>query len=309
MKDMMKGPVGRPAVIQINSPSAQIIADCIESGLSIKRACYQLNEHLFENNEETVGESAVHHLVKRLKPKVSIVKKRKQGSMDPNHKWSRIRFSFCKQLLVRFGELEFPNDLPCFQRSTAGPLEISQIVWWDETHRKCLIGGISSSRDFILKFKRNVEGKLDLEKSEYSTDECRKLDYKFEQEGRFGLGCALVEVKPHDGSWLERREKCPMFDYSARTLLSIKDYEIKKRQEFNRICNLSTKSAVWISNPRDPAAIYKSDQLIVLNKVGKKGRNVRKARNQVGERRKVSHRRKDEGNDRNKCKGTYENER
>ena len=129
VKDLERGPVGRPPVIDIKSPSAQIIADCVESGLSIKRACYVLNEHLFENNEQTVGESAVHYLIKRLKPKVSIVKKRKQGSTDPNHKWSRIRFGFCKQLLVRFGVLEFPNDRPCFQRENAGPLELSQIVW------------------------------------------------------------------------------------------------------------------------------------------------------------------------------------
>ena len=70
-----------------------------------------------------------------------------------------------------------------------------------------------------MNFKRNLEGKLDLEKGEYSTDECRKLDCKFEQEGKFGLGCALVEVQAHDGSWLERGEKCPMFDYSGRTLI------------------------------------------------------------------------------------------
>ena len=109
-----------------------------------------------------------------------------------------------------------------------------------------------------------------MEKGEYSTDECRKLDCKFEQEGRFGLGCALVEMKAHDGSWIERGEKCPLFDYSGRTLLSIKDFETKKRQEFNRVRNLSSKSAAWISNPRDPNALYESDRLIVLIKVGKK---------------------------------------
>ena len=86
VKDMAKGPIGRPPVIQINSIKAQIIADCIESGLSIKRACYKLNKHHLKNNKETVGESTVHHLVKRLQPKVSVVKKRKQGRIDPNHK-------------------------------------------------------------------------------------------------------------------------------------------------------------------------------------------------------------------------------
>ena len=271
---------GRTPKISIKSASAQIIADCIESGLSVKRACYQLNEHLFENNEETVSESAVYHLIKTLKPQVNVVKKRKQGSTDPSHKWSRIRYGFCKQLLARFGVKQFPNDRPCFNRSVAGPLEVSQVVWWDETHRKCLVGGLSSSKEFVLKFKRNSEGKLDADNGEYSKEECRKLDCKYEQEGRFGLGCAVIEQQKQDGSWFERGMKCKLFDYSGKTLISLKDYEAKKNQEFLRIRSLSTKSAVWISNPRQPGTIYECDALTVLNKIGKKRRIVSKTRHQ-----------------------------
>ena len=63
--------------------------------------------------------------------------------------------------------------------------------------------------------------------------------------------------------------RCKQFDYSGKTLISLKDYEAKKNQEFLRIRSLSTKSAVWISNPRQPGTIYECDALTVLNKIKK----------------------------------------
>ena len=70
---------GRPYKIQISSPSAQIIADCLESGLSIRQTYRHLNKLLLDNNERTVSESAVYHVIKRLNPKISKVKKQNKA--------------------------------------------------------------------------------------------------------------------------------------------------------------------------------------------------------------------------------------
>ena len=130
-----------------------------------------LNEHLLEeeNSEKHEGytRSAVESLILRMNPKIEKITKRKKGSKDPTHPWSRARFLWSKQLLVRFGELPSEPEDPRFDRDKAGKLELSQIVWWDETHRKCLIGGISTNRNFTMKFRRNKDGKLDLRGGEF----------------------------------------------------------------------------------------------------------------------------------------------
>ena len=84
-----------------------------------------------------------------------------------------MRLLVSKQLLVRFGKLVIPDALPCLQRDLMGPLDLSHIVWWDETHRKCHIGGFSAGRDFCLKFKRDEQGKLD-SNGQYSDKEVSK---------------------------------------------------------------------------------------------------------------------------------------
>ena len=118
---------------------------------------------------------------------------------------------------------------------------MDQIVWWDETHRKCLIGGISSTRDFCLQFKRDEKGKLDFKNGEYSSKEIKKLNCKYEDEGRFGLGCALVTPLDQDGNTLFHLGKCfQFFDYSGKLLISPDDFEQKKQQEFHRVKSLSS---------------------------------------------------------------------
>ena len=210
--------------------------------------------------------SAVLLLVGKLKPKLVHTKKLKQGSMDPNDPWCRARYLQCKQLLVRFGRLQVPNPPPCFDPNHLGKLHLSQIVWWDETHRKCTIGGFSASRNFSFKFRRDENGKL-CEQGEFSKEEVSVLNCKYEKEGRFGLGCAVVA--PACGAPLVGRV-CPAFDYSGKTILSIDDFEKVMRQEFARVRQLSDRTKLWITSNRDPQDLFMDDKLCILDKVGKK---------------------------------------
>ena len=257
---------GREAKIKINSIQAQIVADAVEMGLSTSRAWHLLNENELEEGREAVSLSAVNSLVAKLNPKLVHTKKRKQGSNDPKDLWCRARYLQCKQLLVRFGKLVIPNPPPCFDPEVIGRLEISQVVWWDETHRKCVIGGFSASRNISYKFRRDANGKLDAE-GEFLSGQVSVLNCKYEKEGRFGLGCAVVAPLDCDG--LVGRV-CPAFDYSGKTILSLDDFDKQMMQEFNRVRHLSNKTKTWITSARDPQDLFCSDALSVLDKVGKK---------------------------------------
>ena len=68
------------------------------------------------------------------------------------------------QLLAQLDELE-SEDIPRplerkFAREEIGHLHLNQVVWWDETHRKCLIGGLSATKDVYLRFPRDKNGKV-----------------------------------------------------------------------------------------------------------------------------------------------------
>ena len=107
-----------------------------------------------------------------------------------------------------------------------GHLSLDQIAWWDETHRKCLIGGIAGSREFALRFKWNKHGLLD-SKGEYRDDKIVKLNVKYENEGRFGLGCAKITKTINNPNNLPSGIVLKPFDYSGKVLISVMDYEKK----------------------------------------------------------------------------------
>ena len=166
----------RPLLISIDSPEAQIVADGIESGLSIRKTWHNLNRHRQECNLELLSESTVISAFRRMKPKIRRIKKRKQGSRDPDSTWSRARYEWVTQLLVRLGELddeEIPRPLERrFSRDHVGHLHLHQVVWWDETHRKCLIGGLSCTKNYQILFPRDSSGKLCLS-GKYSKKKCQ----------------------------------------------------------------------------------------------------------------------------------------
>jgi len=260
---------GKKVVIGPNTIQAQIVADALESGQSINTAWHLVNKHEIESNgseAESISKSAVMGLVKRLNPKLITVKKRKQESTNPDDPWCRARHLWCKQLIVRFGIVKVTDPTPAFDINLIGNLKLEQVVWWDETHKKCLIGGFSSSREFGFVFKRDKQGKIDEKVGSYSEKDVEKLNVKYETEGRFGLGCACVQ--PVDSEGFEGRS-CEIFDYSGRTIITIKDYEACKKNEFDRIRKLKDTSKVWISKQRPNNVIYEEEPLTALDGIGK----------------------------------------
>ena len=82
--------------IRLNSNEAQIIADGMESGLSIQRVWENTNMYRREKNDELVSEAAIYYAVLNMKPKIVNMTKRKQGSSDPNSNWVQARWAWTR---------------------------------------------------------------------------------------------------------------------------------------------------------------------------------------------------------------------
>ena len=263
----------RQMKIRIDSPEAQIMADSLEGGLSIHNTWININMHRLDNGYELISKSCVLYALQKMKPRVVRIKKRKQGSSDPNSAWSLARNAWCTQLLARFGKLQHVHG-PIerrFQREIVGKLDIHQIVWWDETHRKCLIGGITSHKDFNLQFPRNKNGRLDVVNGEYSNEEKSVLNVKYEKECRLGLGVAVVVPLAEDGTSLPHNgRRCHPFNYTTKVLISVDDYKRLKKVEIKRVKNLTGRLGVWIESQRIKGVLYRNDTLNQMKGVGQK---------------------------------------
>ena len=210
-----------------------------------------------------------------MRPKIVNISKRKQGSSDPGSNWAQASYAWTQQLLARFGQLE---------RKKAGPIErkydphlqeklsLHQIVWWDETHRKCLIGGQNPSKTIQMLFPRDKEGKIDVENGEYTKEQKTILNVKYEKECRLGLGVAMVAPLGPDGTILSQvGRRCHPYDYSSKVMISIDDYERLKKIEINRVKSLKGQNGYWITCSRDKdIKYYNDDPVLLLKGVGKK---------------------------------------
>ena len=70
-----------------------------------------------------------------------------------------------------------------------------------------------------------------------------KLNFKYESEGHFGLGCAQVSKKIDDTTCSPPiAVVMPPFDYSGKTIISLADYKSVINSEIRRVKGLSSKS-------------------------------------------------------------------
>ena len=262
----------RPHLIKLDSPEAQIVADGIEAGLSIHRSWQNVNQHRLECGMELISESSVISVIRRLKPKLKKIRRRKQGSTDPESHWSRARLQWATQLLVRFGELDEDLDRPLerrFHRDVIGHLDIHQVVWWDETHRKCLIGGLSRTKNYHIMFPRNSDGKIDTKNGEYSNKEISILNVKYEKESRMGLGCAMVTPLDADNHPLPAEgRRCRLFDYTSKVLVSISDGKKMIANEIRRVKTCSSRTTKWIDRTASDGKVYCDDSITNLKNCG-----------------------------------------
>lgn len=250
--------IGRPPFLSTESIEAQICADTQEKGFSVSLTWHAINQHRRESCMPSVTKSVVKGLIQQLQPKISWVRKVTQGNRDPNSHWAVARWLFSMQFLIRLRVIDsqqitltnkddglertFIPDYWNTKNLTA--IKLSQIAWWDETHRKCTIGGLSGAKEYFLKFPRDEKGSYD-PKGMDSNELVTQLKVKYCQETRICLGVVALPkfnvpsngIDNNDTELIGKRLK--PFVYSGKVILSISDWKKKRLPKFTvlKICS------------------------------------------------------------------------
>ena len=230
---------GRKPIIAVDSVEAEIIADAIESGNSIKMASHIANKYREEKGRDSLTLSAVTGCFHRLRPEIKPLKRGKQGSMDIASAWCQASFRWFAQLQLCFGLITFEHKMfeqllganynktdppDCYNIRKLPKYKLTKIAWFDETHKKCHIGEsgsrIGAGRDDLsICFQRDDKGKLDLKNGNYAKRAKRVLNCKYEKESRLCFGVFLGVVNGVEvGQKIEK-----VFNYSEKKIITWTD--------------------------------------------------------------------------------------
>jgi hypothetical protein len=95
----------------INSPyEYQIIVDVVEKVKGSEMVLLLLNQYRETKALGSVGLTTVRWAIKRLRPGICKIRKRKQGNKEVHSPWANARIGWSTQLLVRQGLHEFKPD-------------------------------------------------------------------------------------------------------------------------------------------------------------------------------------------------------
>ena len=283
---------GRKSIISTDSQEAQIIADSMESGMSIVCTWGLVNAHRECEELPSVTLSAVYGCVVRLRPKCERVQSAKQGSKNPKDKMSRARFAWCLQLAVRLKivgpkeirdiltqrglitteDVELPQE---YDPDKLSSISEDQFVTWDEVHKKVQPGSDkgtlkSTVKDTVYKFPRDNFGKVDLVNGTYSDEPVSSMKCKYTDEIRLSLGVAVVTPVVDGVEQPKEGRRCTPFVYSGKTLLSIPDYDKKIASEIERVRTMKGgHKNGWVVAPQQTREkTYLDDPVSKLKKVG-----------------------------------------
>lgn len=284
---------GRKPAIAHGSLSQELVVTLDENGASLRAVRQQVNEARANESLEPVSTTAITTCMQRLAPEVSPPQHRQQGSLDPTAEWSKAGWGLCLQTNIRYGLMTdeedirkeinrhasvvgdepLPDDEPLpayFDPAELGYVDLQDVVVFDETHRKVVIGGAGHrgrAGAVKRKYRRDAEsGALTTEPdAPVSTEERPIMDTKYEQEMRILAGFGFdpegrgVAMEP--------------LSYTGKRVPMLKEYEAEVRKEIERIQSLADgarASKEWIMGGRVPGAeLFMDDPVGLLHGVGK----------------------------------------
>ena len=286
------------AAIQPDSVAALIIAESMEDGAGIRRA-HQDAMHWLRRRQES-GEQDVEYwglstsyaCYLRMKPTVTVVQKRCQGSDDPRSAWCQACLGWVTQLLVRTG-VDIPPEwggplteeekkLPWFQEENLTLFSPHQVAEWDETHQDLvMLGGSGRSqrgKEIQVRFHRMPDGTIDttggLQEGSALAQQRNRLSVKYDTQVRFLLGTASVllpdgtdRTNGTDGTVEGRR--CAALEYTDRFVLTHEDFFVRIKTEIGRVKTLEGEGAPWVTGKRtEEDGIFDEDPLTKLAGAG-----------------------------------------
>ena len=164
------------------------------------------------------------------------------GSRDPESVWAKARVQLCtqfyKQLLL--GLLNDPladqykHDILSLElkgEDMTISLNLHEIFWWDEHHKKCILGPMSKHETRIWQNDEGVPTKS--EDGGVLPQKKKKTSMKYVHEARECFGVAMRRtVHGYEGV------KAAPFNYSSRWIVGNKNYQSKCNEEIRRVKQL-----------------------------------------------------------------------
>jgi hypothetical protein len=304
-----EGELGRKVLIKKTSVEAQIIADAVEDGMSMAMAHALVNKHCYEGGLEPYSLSAVRTLILSLEPVVTPLVKLKQGDTDPDSAWSRARYNWVLQLLIRFGLFVYLGSPPP-RASNEVPVASSNLDFINVTTATATttttttVENIPETATSSIPdcFNKNKMTKLSMyqivwwdeshQVCKLATDgNGKKNQVRFHRDptGKLDPNGSLKD--PHKELRVKYEKevrlglgcaatkcrstnrvegkRCKAFCYSGKVVLSIKDYRDKKNEEIKRV-KLLKGNNYWVVDRRKKGEFFLDDFVSVIPGIGKK---------------------------------------
>ena len=125
--------------------------------------------------------------------------------------------------------MEIRHEPYWYEKEQLPYLRSIQIIFFDEVHIQQVSGPTMTNKYISQEMKKLT---LMLKTDKYDTNnQQKKATFKYELEGRFGLGVAKIEIK--NGTITGKR--CPVFDYIGKKIVKIDAYKKEILKEFARV--------------------------------------------------------------------------
>jgi hypothetical protein len=228
---------GRKAAIVDFTDEAEFIYRCLEKGNSIGTTTILLNNgYRRPKRLPSLSYSAVARFVHQS-PVIVIARRktRKSGKDDEGTPWAQARLAFATQLLE---QLELGRLTPAERVARASqfpPLFLHAIAWWDEHHKKGILGHTSKLEARVY---RNAVGKAAVPADGGKLPECKpNTNVKYPPEARMLFGVAMV--KQADGNCVG--VKAEPFSYTGCQVVGVSAYKKAVAAEIQRAKALKTR--------------------------------------------------------------------
>lgn len=237
---------GRRAEIEDFTDQAEFIYNALEKGNSIGTVTFLLN-NVFRRKDRlrNLSYSTVARFVHQS-PVIVIArrKSKKSGTSDPDALWSRARSAFAKQVLEQIELSGLSESARAARNSPFPPLYLHAIAWWDEHHKKVMLGFTS---DLEARVYRDSSGKASLaDDGGVLPPEKPKTLVKFPGEARMLFGVAMI--KGADGRC--HGVKAEPFSNTGCQVVGIKAFDKACESERRRCMN-------ELQKPYDTKKVYK----------------------------------------------------
>ena len=160
-------------LIPIKLYESQLIAELISGDFGFPMTTHFVNQYRQEHGKIHVGHSTIYEACKQMKPSVTKILKRQQGSLDLESDWCIVSHCWATQRLIMFGYLK-PEELPakfldedgkvpkCFDAAHVRRIIPECINWWDETHKNQRIGKARNGTKLEWRFKLDGSASLEI---------------------------------------------------------------------------------------------------------------------------------------------------